>query len=125
MLSAIFISEKIAVYIRNLIEVGSETTELESKVQAEVEKIIDPETGLTFGQMKLIAGLKEIEPGIVKIDFVPSSPFCPIAFRLALGIKRTAEKITGVKKALVYSHGHMMDKAINKMVNEEEKHDEG
>jgi len=96
-------------------------TELESKVQAEVEKIIDPETRLTFGEMKLITGLKETEPGVVKIDFLPSSPFCPIAFKLAMGVKRTAENIEGVKKALVYCHGHMMEKAINEMVNREEK----
>ncbi len=96
-------------------------TELESKVQAEVEKIIDPETRLTFGEMKLITGLKETEPGVVKIDFLPSSPFCPIAFKLAMDVKRTAENIEGVKKALVYCHGHMMEKAINEMVNREEK----
>jgi len=96
-------------------------TELESKVQAEVEKIIDPETRLTFGEMKLITGLKETEPGVVKIDFLPSSPFCPIAFKLAMDVKRTAENIEGVKKALVYCHGHMMEKAINEMVNKEEK----
>jgi len=94
-------------------------TELESKVQTEVEKIIDPETGLTFGEMRLITGLKEIEPGVVQIDFVPSSPFCPIAFKLALDVKRTAEKVKGIKKAIVYCHGHTMEKAINKMVNEE------
>jgi len=96
-------------------------TELESKVQAEVEKIMDPETRLTFGEMKLITGLKETEPGVVKIDFLPSSPFCPIAFKLAMDVKRTAENIEGVKKALVYCHGHMMEKAINEMVNREEK----
>jgi len=100
-------------------------TELENKVQAEVEKIIDPETGITFGQMKLITGLKEIEPGLVKIDFVPSSPFCPIAFKLAMDVRRAAERIKGVRKAVVYCHGHMMEKAINKMVNEGKTSDEG
>lgn len=95
-------------------------TELESNVQAEVEKIIDPETGLTFGEMKLITGLKESEPGVVKIDFVPSSPFCPIAFKLAMDVKKTAEKVKGVRKALVLCHGHIMEKAINEMVNREE-----
>jgi len=94
-------------------------TELESKVQEQVERLIDPETGLTFGQMKLITGLKEIEAGVIKIDFVPSSPFCPIAFRLAMDVRRTAEKINGVRKTIVNCHGHMMEKAINKMVNEE------
>lgn len=95
-------------------------TELEIKVKSEVEKIIDPETGLTFGQMSLIQSVKEEEPGVVKIDFVPTSPFCPIAFKFAVDIKTTAKKITGIRKALVYVHGHNMEGAINQSVNKTE-----
>lgn len=94
-------------------------TQIEDKVKNEVEKIIDPETGLTFGQMQLITGVKEQSPGIVKIDFVPTSPFCPIAFRFAQDIKTTAQKVAGIKKALVYVHGHNMEEAINQTVNRE------
>jgi len=90
---------------------------LEEKVREAVEKVVDPETGLTFGQMRMITNVKEEEPGVVKIDFVPSSPFCPIAFKLAQDIKNAALKVEGVKKALVYCHGHTMEEAINKMVN--------
>ena len=92
-------------------------SELEQKVREAVEQVVDPETGLTFGQMKMITGVKEEEPGVVRIDFVPSSPFCPIAFKLAQDIKEKALKVKGVKKALVYCHGHTMEEAINKMVN--------
>ena len=92
-------------------------SELERKVREAVEQVIDPETGLTFGQMKMITGVKEEEPGVVRIDFVPSSPFCPIAFKLAQDIKEKALKVKGVKKALVYCHGHTMEEAINKMIN--------
>lgn len=95
-------------------------TELEDKVRVEVEKIIDPETGMTFGQMKLVTGLKETKPGVVEIGFVPSSPFCPLAFKLAMDVRRTAENVEGVKKAIVHCQGHMMEEAINKMVNQEE-----
>ena len=92
-------------------------SELERKVREAVEQVVDPETGLTFGQMKMITGVKEEEPGVVRIDFVPSSPFCPIAFKLAQDIKEKALKVKGVKKALVYCHGHTMEEALNKMVN--------
>ncbi len=92
-------------------------SELERKVREAVEQVVDPETGLTFGQMKMITGVKEEEPGVVRIDFVPSSPFCPIAFKLAQDIKEKALKVKGVKKALVYCHGHTMEEAINKMIN--------
>jgi metal-sulfur cluster biosynthetic enzyme len=94
-------------------------TQIEEKIKSEVEKIIDPETGLTFGQMQLITSVKEQSPGVVKIDFVPSSPFCPIAFKFAQDIKTTAQKVTGIKKALVYVHGHNMEEAINQSVNRE------
>jgi len=95
-------------------------TELETKVKSEVDKIIDPETGLTFGQMELIQSVREQEPGVVKIDFVPTSPFCPIAFKFALDIKATAKKVSGIKKALVYVHGHQMEESINQTVNKAE-----
>jgi len=94
-------------------------SELEKKVRTEVEKIIDPETGLTFGQMNLVSDVKEQAPGVVKIDFIPTSPFCPIAFKFAMDIKNTAKKVVGVDKALVYVHGHTMEKTINESVNRE------
>jgi len=94
-------------------------TQIEDKVKSEVEKIIDPETGLTFGQMQLISSVKEQGQGIIKIDFIPTSPFCPIAFKFAQDIKTTAQKVAGIKKALVYVHGHNMEQAINQAVNRE------
>lgn len=95
-------------------------TELEDKVRTEVEKIIDPETGMTFGQMKMITEVKEESPGVVRIEYVPTSPFCPIAFKFSMDIKNVAKKVAGVKKAQVYVHGHNMEETINQMVNKEE-----
>ena len=84
-----------------------------------VGKVVDPETGLTFAEMRLIASVTEEELGVVKVDFIPSSPFCPIAFKLAMDVKNAALKVTGVKKALVYCRGHMMEQKISDMVNKE------
>lgn len=92
-------------------------TELEDKVREAAGKVVDPETGLTFAEMHMITSVKEEEPGLVKIDFIPSSPFCPIAFKLAMDIKNAALKVVGVKKALVYCRGHMMEQQINETVN--------
>jgi metal-sulfur cluster biosynthetic enzyme len=96
-------------------------TELEDKVQEAVGKVVDPETGLTFGDMQMITNVKEEEQGLVKVDFIPSSPFCPIAFKLAMDIKNEAMKVPGVKKVLVYCRGHMMEQQINEMVNKEQQ----
>jgi metal-sulfur cluster biosynthetic enzyme len=96
-------------------------TELEDKVREAVGKVVDPETGLTFGEMQMITNVKEDEPGTVKVEFIPSSPFCPIAFKLAMDVKNEAMKVTGVKKVSVHCHGHMMEQQINEMVNKEQQ----
>ncbi|MEM3627471.1 MAG: iron-sulfur cluster assembly protein [Candidatus Bathyarchaeia archaeon] len=92
-------------------------TELEDKVREVVGQIVDPETGLTFAEMQLIASVKEEEPGVIKVEFIPSSPFCPIAFKLAMDVKKAALSIGGVKKACVHCRGHMMEQQINELVN--------
>ena len=92
-------------------------TDLEKKVRKEIGALIDPETGLTFDKMGLIKEVKEEKPGVIRIDFIPTSPFCPIAFKFAVDIKKKAESLKDVKKVFVYCHGHVMEEAINKMVN--------
>jgi metal-sulfur cluster biosynthetic enzyme len=96
-------------------------TALEDQVREAVGKVVDPETGMTFAEMQLIADVKEDEPGVVKVDFIPSSPFCPIAFKLAMDVKNAALSVSGVKKALVSCRGHMMEQQINEMVNKEQQ----
>lgn len=91
-------------------------TELEEKVREEVGKVLDPETGMSFAEMQMITNVKE-ESGVVKVEFIPTSPFCPIAFKLAADIRDAAKKVPGVKKALVYCRGHAMEQQINEMTN--------
>jgi metal-sulfur cluster biosynthetic enzyme len=95
----------------------NDLTELEDKVREAVGQVVDPETGMTFAQMQMITNVKEEEQGILKVEFVPSSPFCPIAFKLAIDIKNSALKVPGVKKALIYCRGHMMEQQINDTTN--------
>ena len=92
-------------------------TELENKVRKEVGKVQDTETGMNFAEMQMITNVKEEEPGVVKVEFIPTSPFCPIAFKMASDLKRAAKKVPGVKKALVYCRGHAMEQQINEMTN--------
>jgi len=92
-------------------------TRLEDRVREAVNNIVDPETGMTFGEMRLISDLRENESGVVTIDFKPTSPFCPIALKLALDIKSIASKIEGTEKVFVYCHNHAMEETINKIVN--------
>jgi metal-sulfur cluster biosynthetic enzyme len=96
-------------------------TELEDKVREAVGQVVDPETGLSFAEMQMITNVKEEEQGVVKVEFIPSSPFCPIAFKLSMDIKNAAMKVAGIKKALIFCRGHMMEQQINEMTNKEEQ----
>jgi len=95
-------------------------TTLEEKVRERVDALIDPETGLTFGEMRLIKKLKEEAPGVVRLDFKPTSPFCPIVLKFAADIKDAALRVEEVNKALVYCHSHVMEEKINRIINEGE-----
>jgi metal-sulfur cluster biosynthetic enzyme len=92
---------------------------LVDKVREEVGKVEDPETGMTFGEMQMIQSVKETAPGEFTVEFVPTSPFCPIAFKLAADIKAAATSVPGVKKAIVYCRGHAMEQQINEMTNKQ------
>jgi metal-sulfur cluster biosynthetic enzyme len=92
-------------------------TELEDKVLQEVGKVQDPETGQSFAEMQMIQSVKETAPGEFTVEFVPTSPFCPIAFKLATDIKAAAKAIPGVTKAIVFCRGHAMEQQINEMTN--------
>jgi len=90
---------------------------METKVREEAGKVKDPETGMTLAEMQMITNVKEEEPGVFTVEFIPTSPFCPIAFKLASDIKNAVKKVPGVKKALVYCRGHAMEQQINEMTN--------
>ncbi len=92
-------------------------TRLQEKVRESLNAIVDPETGLTLGEMKLIGRLEEESSGSMRIEFRPSNPFCPIALKLALDIKNTALRIQGVKEAIVCCRGHAIEETINRIVN--------
>jgi len=94
-------------------------TELEDRVRHEVDKVQDPEAEQTFEQMPMIQTVKETAPGTVTVEFVPTSPFCPIAFKLAADIRNAAKAVIGVQKAEVYCRGHAMEEQINEMTNKQ------
>ena len=94
-------------------------SEIVQNVTKKVGAIVDPETGMTLGEMGLIQKIEEKEAGVVNVEFIPTSPFCPIAFNFALDIKKTTLGVKGVKKVTVYCRGHAMEEQINQMVNKE------
>ncbi|MDD1776030.1 MAG: iron-sulfur cluster assembly protein [Candidatus Methanomethylicus sp.] len=92
--------------------------EIEDKVMEALKTVMDPETGMSMVDMQLISRVEEND-GSVNVEFIPSSPMCPIAFYLAQEIKSAVLKVQGVKTAKITCKGHMMEEQINKSVNEE------
>lgn len=90
---------------------------LEAIVREKIERIVDPGTGLSLGAMRLITGVKETGEGVLKIDFVPSTPYSPVAYSIALAIKEVALAQKGVKKVMVFCHNHVLSERINTNVN--------
>ena len=92
--------------------------EIEDKVMEALKLVMDPETGMSMVDMQLISKVEEND-GSVNVEFIPSSPMCPIAFYLVKEIKGAVFKVEGVKNAKINCKGHMMEEQINKSVNEE------
>jgi len=97
-----------------------EQDELEKAVREAVGKLLDPETGLTFEEMGIIKDVK-VKGRSVEVVYRPTSPFCPIALKLGLDIRRAVEAIEGVESVRVVCVDHMMADAINRVVNRERK----
>jgi ATP-binding protein involved in chromosome partitioning len=70
---------------------------LKEKVEKSLRKVIDPETGLDVLRMELIRDLKIEENGRVSFTFRPSSPACPLAFKLGFDIQQAVKAVEGVK----------------------------
>jgi metal-sulfur cluster biosynthetic enzyme len=84
-----------------------------------LREVIDPEFGTSVVDMGLIKTAKLDEEGNAVVEFVPSSPVCPIAFYLASEIKKKTLEVEGVTSAKVYCRGHMKEEEINRSVNPE------
>lgn len=89
------------------------------KLMEKLKTVIDPEIGASVVDMGLIKTAKLDKEGNATVEFIPSSPVCPIAFYLAAEIRKKTLEAEGVRKATVYCREHAMEEAINKQVNTE------
>ena len=53
--------------------------ELREAILAHLSTVIDPETGADVVRMRLVQDLQVGEGGVVRYQFRPSSPLCPLA----------------------------------------------
>ncbi len=74
--------------------------DIERKVWDELRKVKDPELKKDVVETGLVRNVRE-ENGVVQIDFVLDTPFCPFLNFLVLAIKKAAEKVDGVREVKV------------------------
>lgn len=90
-------------------------------VRRRVGRLLDPETGMTFEEMRLVQEIREVALGVIEVNFKPSSPICSIALKLAMDIKEAVLGIEGIRKARVHCVGHRMQETIDAVVNTEDQ----
>lgn len=69
---------------------------LKKNVAEKLLSVIDPETGVDVIRMRLVQDIQVSEAGKVSYIFRSSSPLCPIAVPLALGIIEAITDVPGV-----------------------------
>ena len=79
---------------------------LKERIEASLRGVIDPGTKLDIMRMKLVTDLSVKEDGTVSLTFRPSSPVCPMAFKLAYDIQRAVRRTDGVKEVNVKVGGY-------------------
>jgi len=79
---------------------------LKEKVEEALTRVIDPGTNLDIMRMRLVRDLSIDRDGRVNLTFRPSSPVCPMAFKLAYDIKKAVQQTEGVKGVEVKVAGY-------------------
>jgi metal-sulfur cluster biosynthetic enzyme len=95
--------------------------ELEQAIVERLQRVIDPETGVDVVRMRLIEDLQvDSETGQVSYKFRPSSPLCPLAVHLALGIRDAVAGVAGVSGQAIEVVGYVGSEELNALLRGEE-----
>lgn len=94
---------------------------LAEKVREKLRSFRDPVTGLSIVESQAMLSIREVEDGVIQIEFVPSSPYNPMAYSYAIALKTISSKVEGVKKVVVLCKNHIMAERINEEVNRKER----
>jgi len=94
----------------------SKGSDVLTEVKKAVSSVVDPEIGLSLGELNLIKDVRR-EDGSIVVEFVATTPFCPLAEILALMVKDAANAVVKDEKILVYIRKHINEESINERVN--------
>jgi metal-sulfur cluster biosynthetic enzyme len=90
------------------------------KVKSALQQVMDPGTNLDVWNMKLIKDLDfDEKKGAVNLTFKPSSPNCPLAFKLGLDIKKKLKEIDGVNEVNIDVEGFINSEQLKEVLSSE------
>ena len=93
---------------------------LEHEIIEQLDQVIDPETGVDVMRMRLIEDLEvDDKTGRVQYRFRPSSPLCPLAVHLVLGIRKAVAQVPGVTDQEIEVVGYVGADELNALLKEE------
>lgn len=90
-----------------------------SKAREAASNVVDPEIGLTLGELNLIKDVRREDDSIV-VEFVATTPFCPLAEVLALMVRDAVKEAVKDKRILVYIRKHLNEEGINERINRDQ-----
>lgn len=101
-----------------------EATGIHEEIQKGLRGVIDPGTGLDVVRMGLVRDtrLERADKGRRAIlTFRPSSPVCPMAFKLAWDIKKAVEAVDGIETVEVKVEGYNRASELEAVLREKEE----
>jgi metal-sulfur cluster biosynthetic enzyme len=90
--------------------------ELEQAVIEKLSEVIDPETGIDVMRMRLVQEIQIDQAGKITYVFRPSSPLCPIAVPLALGIIDAIKEVPGITDQSITVKDYAQSEQLNEIL---------
>ena len=86
------------------------------KIRKTLELVIDPETHQNVMKMNMVKNLR-LEGCHCYIEFEPTSPICPLAFKLSRSIVLAIREVEGVENISIKVLNHIHSKKIEELFN--------
>jgi metal-sulfur cluster biosynthetic enzyme len=93
-----------------------DTSSLQKAVVEKLMGVIDPETGADVIRMRLVQNIIIDVAGKITYTFRPSSPLCPIAVPLALGIVQAISEVPRVTKQSITVLDYVQADQLNEIL---------
>ncbi|RLA77093.1 MAG: hypothetical protein DRG33_07270 [Deltaproteobacteria bacterium] len=97
---------------------GVPAPSLEEKIQQAIAVVRDPSTGMPVKDLPLLRQVDVNDDGDVVITLEPSSPVCPLIFKLGDDIKQVVKGVEGVRRLKFIIKGHQQKALVESYLAE-------